>query len=898
MHFEHCAKAWLNRRDIGAGCSEYRVLPSHSRYRRCATVACKLHARQPSQLLQAGITQITCKSRVDAADKSKTTSRIGVGYCRGPRGTTLDLQGQAISYCEDVSGKTDIKPACNVTSVGAVGDSPIELCRQSCLYVEACTGIGWSLGECQLLMGGCNITLSATDGGSWRWQSRGCFEAGAAGLITFSKLKITNSNNGLLFVRPGSKIDFSECWISALTNSNPGNGAVLSIAAGLVTFKRCLITSNVAFQGGVVYMVGGEVKFSFCRIISNFANVAPRHNGGSGSGMSRGLGGVLWISGGTATFSDCPTIANNGAESAGSVIFSPAADANVAFESTTLIAETTFAKTLISTQGQVRMVMRSTLVSAASQLNVSAFPFSAHDSKLHVVQLTFRGSVELVSCNGTGKLTYTSTSTTPAGQYARNSVFAPALDASFRTMDCTMAADWQSRATPPIPACDRLSDCTDASTGGIQCRCPFGSVAGTPPDDGSRCLQLECPKVVSVTLGNGVTGSNAIVSASLALPPVAYNVSTSCTLDLARTPPELFLEPKSGEFRRGVLQLPSTGLWEMRVKIGSQNCTQSLNISCSTDKNFVDEKDASSKPTGRCKCKDGYENRDGECVLSVLSPCDAFNVSLVGTDGHRQVMSDNKASANLTDASTILGANCSANCLDPGSTIVMSPTEGTREASIYDTTALLQRGQTPIGSYKLLLRGSYVADGINRTCLKEFGVVRVDCAAGSSKPPNGTVCLPSMVVNSALGDVRLVTSSGLNVSDGSSVEAGEILTIVVDAYDSARNRISMVDHSNRTIRTDIVLTLQLYGQLNTPKAPRSVQLLPDTNHKNQLMATVLESWIREQEPIQSAPPSPGFDPCRSMSLCAAFLFAFAFVQLTSSEWLLSRFGNPPFFVLI
>jgi hypothetical protein len=108
----------------------------------------------------------------------------------------------------------------------------------------------------------------------------------------------------------------------------------------------------------------------------------------------------------------------------------------------------------------------------------------------------------------------------------------------------------------------------------------------------------------------------------------------------------------------------------------------------------------------------------------------------------------------------------------------------------------------------------------------------------------------------------------------------------------------MVDHSNRTIRTDIVLTLQLYGQLNTPKAPRSVQLLPDTNHKNQLMATVLESWIREQEPIQSAPPSPGFDPCRSMSLCAAFLFAFAFVQLTSSEWLLSRFGNPPFFVLI
>jgi hypothetical protein len=147
-----------------------------------------------------------------------------------------------------------------VTSVGAVGDGPIEQCREACLYIEACTGMGWSNGECRLLMGMCNIALSAADGGTWRWQSRGCFESGAADLIEFSKLKITNSNHGLLFVLPGTRIMFSECWLTALTNI--GNGAVLSIADGSVTFTRCLITSNVAFRGGVVSALTGPVQLS------------------------------------------------------------------------------------------------------------------------------------------------------------------------------------------------------------------------------------------------------------------------------------------------------------------------------------------------------------------------------------------------------------------------------------------------------------------------------------------------------------------------------------------------------------------------------------------------------------------------------------------------------------
>jgi hypothetical protein len=184
----------------------------------------------------------------------------------------------------------------------------------------------------------------------------------------------------------------------------------------------------------------------------------------------------------------------------------------------------------------------------------------------------------------------------------------------------------------------------------------------------------------------------------------------------------------------------------------------------------------------------------------------------------------------------------------------MSPAEGTREAFIGDSTKLLQRGQTPTGRYQLLLRGSYDNGNGTGECLKEFGTVIVGCEVGSSTPPNGTVCLPNVVVNSSLGDVSIVTSSGLNVSEGSYVEVGDELKIVVNVYDSARNRVRMVDDSNRTIRLDVVFTLQLSGQLNTPEGPRSVQLRSDTKHKFQLMAMVLESWIREQEPVQSATP--------------------------------------------
>jgi hypothetical protein len=348
---------------------------------------------------------------------------------------------------------------------------------------------------------------------------------------------------------------------------------------------------------------------------------------------------------------------------------------------------------------------------------------------------------------------------------------------------------------------------------------------------------------------DGESGAQSRFTATLTLPSGANNASLTatpkesdngCALDVP-------LVPISGSnVTKGSVKLLSAGKWILQLVIGKEQCDpREIEVVCMGG--FI------KGGSGRCVCRAGSENKDkdGKCVpvTRERSPCDGIKVSIVGIDGKRQVVSGSgEASVDLTDASSmrVEGADSLASDM---SSISMSPTNGTRESSIGDTSTLLQRGQTPIGTYRLLLRGSSNGTG---TCLKDFGNVYVRCEAGSSAPSDGTVCLPNVVVNITRGDVRIVTSSGLNVSAGSQVEAGDTLMIVVDAYDSARNRVYMVDDSNRTIRSDVVLILQLFGQLNTPKAPRRVQLLPDINQKSQLMTTVLESWIREQEPVQSA----------------------------------------------
>ena len=88
-------------------------------------------------------------------------------------------------------------------------------------------------------------------------------------------------------------------------------------------------------------------------------------------------------------------------------------------------------------------------------------------------------------------------------------------------------------------------------------------------------------------------------------------------------------------------------------------------------------------------------------------------------------------------------------------------------------------------------------------------------------------------------DVTVTSSSGRAVPPGEPVEAGDRLTIAVEAYDAQRLPIS---------RQDLQLTVVVNGTVN---GGHSVPLELGTAGANVYTAKIPETWIKEPETVES-----------------------------------------------
>jgi hypothetical protein len=163
-----------------------------------------------------------------------------------------------------------------------------------------------------------------------------------------------------------------------------------------------------------------------------------------------------------------------------------------------------------------------------------------------------------------------------------NSQFDPALN---QTVQRSVASceDLQQR----LGVCDRSAECSDNSTGGRQCRCPFGSEPGAEYD-GAQCVDL-CTRAKKQPVylkdsGTPLSSDRAVVNDSASLDFTGFaSIGTSVAMEV-RLVPKQRVQSVSLANTAALLQTGSThsGAYELQLRSKSEICTlvETLDVQC------------------------------------------------------------------------------------------------------------------------------------------------------------------------------------------------------------------------------------------------------------------------------------------------------------------------------